>query len=216
MGSCFSSSDPHASPPKSALPRSTAGAACLVGRALPEVLQRDVELMSRCCDSERAALRLLARRLMPRAQKVCCGLLRDRCDAQDASQAALLQVFKSVGSYRGECPIENWADRIVVRAAVRWATSERSYRNRTVILDDFCPEPVAPSEMPLGEYLTLLPHPQRVVLLLRCYGEHSVDEIAGLLRVSPNTVKDRLKRARQTLRSLMSAEAENAAQYTVQ
>jgi RNA polymerase sigma-70 factor (ECF subfamily) len=59
-------------------------------------------------------------------------------------------------------------------------------------------EPDLPRE--LREYLAQLPESRRVVLVMRHMMDYTINEIAELTEVSPNTVKDRLLHARQQLR----------------
>jgi RNA polymerase sigma-70 factor (ECF subfamily) len=56
------------------------------------------------------------------------------------------------------------------------------------------------------EYLDRLSEPARTVLVLRHGFEYSIEEIAELTGVSPNTVKDRLLRAREAIRRIVRRE----------
>lgn len=161
----------------------------------------DRALMRRVAENDSRARRDLVQRLLPRAQRLCQSLLRNGSDAKDASQTALLQVLRSAHTYRGECSIEHWSDRIVSRTALRWITTERRSR-QTVVDDEAITElNAAHPKVLFRECMNRLPEAQRTALLLRCCFEYSVEEIARLTEVSPNTVKDRLLRARQTLRA---------------
>jgi RNA polymerase sigma-70 factor (ECF subfamily) len=59
---------------------------------------------------------------------------------------------------------------------------------------------------PLVEYLAELPETRRVALVLRHVMGYSIEEIAELTEVSPNTVKDRLLRAREQVRKTLRRE----------
>jgi RNA polymerase sigma-70 factor (ECF subfamily) len=153
---------------------------------------------------DRSAQRTVVERLIGRAQRLAMVLLRERADASDASQTSLLEVLRCAHTYRGDSPLERWADRIVVRTSLRLA-SERRREPPTAT------EPVAvahvdrPEDAPLlvEAYVRGLPDVQRIAVLLRHVYECSIDEIADLTRVSPNTVKDRLLRAREQIRLLV-------------
>src|SRR5687767_11812726 len=105
----------------------------------------DLELMRRAGSNEPDAQRVLVTRLIGRANRLTQALLRNREDARDASQAALLGILRSTSSFRGESTVECWADRIVVRTALRLS---RNSRRNTV--SDFRERP-APSILPGGE-----------------------------------------------------------------
>jgi RNA polymerase sigma-70 factor (ECF subfamily) len=145
----------------------------------------------------------LVRRLLPRAQRLCQALLRNANDAKDACQTAVLQVLRSAATYRGECSIEYWADRIVTRTALRWMAAERRQRHTVLANEPAVDAGAAQPRVLVRECLNRLSEPQRTTLVLRACFEYSVDEIAALTNCSRNTVKDRLLRARQALRALV-------------
>lgn len=166
-------------------------------------LTADLALMEAVARGDGPAREQLVRRLMPRAQRLCQALLRNGADAKDACQTALLQVLRSAPTYRGECSIEYWSDRIVTRTALRWIASERRKRQTSPPNEPGVDGGAAQPRVLLRECLNRLSEPQRTTLILRACFEYSVDEIATLTNCSRNTVKDRLTRARQMLRALV-------------
>jgi RNA polymerase sigma-70 factor (ECF subfamily) len=167
----------------------------------------DSLLAAQAAQADPSAQRALVRRLIGRVQRLSRALLRNSADASDASQASMVQILKSAGTYRGESTLESWADRIVFRTAMRSRTAER--RRRDVGLVDESAAFVKAASDPavlVRQYLERLSEPQRTALLLHHGFGYSVEEIAKLIEVSPNTVKDRLLRARATIRRLMRRE----------
>jgi RNA polymerase sigma-70 factor (ECF subfamily) len=146
-------------------------------------------------------------RLRPRISTIARALLRHSADADDATQASLLEILHAAESFRGEGSFEGWADRIAVRTTLRLA---RQRRVRGLRVDEAepdaipadPPEPSMREELPreLGEYLAELPEIRRTALVLRHALGYSIEEIAELTAVSPNTVKDRLLAAREQVR----------------
>jgi RNA polymerase sigma factor (sigma-70 family) len=166
-----------------------------------------VELMRRAGEGDRDAQRVIVTRLMRRVQQLARALLRHRDDADDASQLCLLEILRSAHHFRGESELERWADRIVVRTTLRHA--RRGRRMATDTLEDQRVPSVAPTgdqTVVASECMQMLTEGQRSVLLLRCGFEYSIEEIAEFAQVSPNTVKDRLKRARECLRRSLDGE----------
>jgi RNA polymerase sigma-70 factor, ECF subfamily len=162
----------------------------------------DVDVMRRAGSGDRDAQRLVAVRLMRRVQRLARALLRDRDDAHDASQLSLLEILRSAGHFRGESELEAWADRVVVRTTLRHA--RRGRRLASAPLEEQATPGVAPRSdhcVAASQYLSMLSEGHRTVLLLRCGLEYSIEEIAELTQVSPNTIKDRLKRARECIRN---------------
>jgi RNA polymerase sigma-70 factor (ECF subfamily) len=174
----------------------------------PATLQpaEDLQLMALAAAADYNAQRLIASRLMERVQRLSRSLLQNRADASDASQASMLEILKSAGTFRGESSLERWADRIVVRTALRAAAKRRA---EGVTMWDDVDMAVNGSSDPsvmVREYLERLSEPARTVLVLRHGFEYSIEEIAELTGVSPNTVKDRLLRAREAIRRIIRRE----------
>ena len=166
----------------------------------------DLQLMALAAAADPTAQRLIATRLMDRVQRLSRSLLQNNADASDASQASLLEILKSAGTFRGESSLERWADRIVVRTALRSAAKRRA--EGTTMWDDVDMAVHGSSDpsVMVREYLDRLSEPARTVLVLRHGFEYSIEEIADLTGVSPNTVKDRLLRAREAIRRIIRRE----------
>ena len=169
------------------------------------------ELVSLAAAGDPAAQRLLVERLSRRVRSIALAVLGNAADAEDASQAIFMEVLQSLGSYQGG-KLSAWADRISVRTAARHARQRRVRGARDAGID---PEEVAGElgsvsegsvPRPIVEYLGELAETRRVALVLRHVMGYTVDEIAELTEVSPNTVKDRLLRAREQLRRTLRRE----------
>ena len=179
--------------------------------------------MTRAGEGDRAARRVVARRLMPVARRVAHALLRGSADADDAVQLSLIEVLRSAGTYRGETAVERWAQRIVVRTTLRHIREQRRYY-KTVDGDVEVAETAgreflgaggaAPANgwaaggvdglaRPLEFYLSSLSEVQRDAVVLRHAFGYSVAEIATLMDVSENTAKARLLYGRRALRKLV-------------
>jgi RNA polymerase sigma factor (sigma-70 family) len=163
----------------------------------------DVELMARVALGEPAAQRILVGRLLRRVDRLCRVLLRNVRDAEDARQLSMLEILKAAHNFRGESTVERWGDRITVRTALRAVASERKAQRMQME-----PEPTstsrnaAESSVLAQEYLHRLSERQRTVLVLRHVLDYSIEEIATMEGISANTVKDRLLRARSTMRRM--------------
>jgi RNA polymerase sigma-70 factor (ECF subfamily) len=163
-------------------------------------------------DSDLAALgdeearATLVRRLERRMRGISLAILGNAAAAADAAQAILLEVLSSLGTYRGG-HLTAWCDRIAVRTAMRHARSRRVREAREDAEVDLEALPLSESAAaredvprPILEYLAELPEARRVALVLRHVVGYSIEEIAELTEVSPNTVKDRLLHAREQVR----------------
>jgi RNA polymerase sigma-70 factor (ECF subfamily) len=157
------------------------------------------------------AQRLLVERLSRRIRTISLAVLGNAADAEDAAQLIYMEVLESLKTYEPG-NLFAWVDRIAVRTAARQARQRRVRGARDHEID---PEEIAcdrgdvverSTPRPLVEYLAELPETRRVALVLRHVMDYSVDEIAELTEVSPNTVKDRLLRAREQVRKTLRRE----------
>jgi RNA polymerase sigma-70 factor (ECF subfamily) len=148
-------------------------------------------------------------------------LLGDPQEALDLSQEVFLRVFRTLPQFRGHSALKTWIYRIVInQASNRQRWWRRRHRSQQVPLDlhvavhGDLPDTRA-TQMPdreLGQKevaaivwraLDTLPFDQRAVIVLREIDEMSYDEIADSLGVAVGTVKSRLARAREQLRSAL-------------
>jgi RNA polymerase sigma-70 factor (ECF subfamily) len=172
-------------------------------RADPE----DIDLMRRAGAGDSIAQRVLVTRLMGRAKRLAYALLRDRDDACDVSQVALLAILRSAVSFRGDSTMERWADRIVVRTALRLSRSRRREAIGEIQERDIPSVPArSDAHVIADECLTRLTDRQRTALVLRSGFGYTIKEIGELTNTSVNTVKDRLKRARELVREDLGRE----------
>ena len=165
-------------------------------------------LADQAATGDTRAQRQLLDKLRRRVQSIALSIMRDALDAEDCTQIVLMEILKSLASFRGE-NLFAWTDRIAVRAAIRHARQRRIRGLRfqpNENLDELplssdssdAYEPDLPRE--LRYYLAQLPEARRIVLVLRHMMDYSIEEIAEITEASPNTVKDRLLHAREQVR----------------
>jgi RNA polymerase sigma-70 factor, ECF subfamily len=184
-----------------------------------EVGGREAALIARCAAGDEAACTELVAEHQRMVFHLALHLLGDQDEALDLSQEVFLNVFRTIGRFRGQSALRTWIYRIVINQArnrQRWW--RRRHRAEQVSLDerietngDLPPasELVAPDRMfgqkelaaRIWEALGRLPFDQRTVVLLREIDGLSYDEIAYSLGVAVGTVKSRLTRAREALRA---------------
>jgi RNA polymerase sigma factor (sigma-70 family) len=174
----------------------------------------DEELLGRFLDrgdgGGEAAFRALVVRHGPMVLGVCRHVLHEVHDAEDAFQATFLVLARKGGTIRDRRVLSRWlyevAYRIAVRArthAVRRRTQERQGAEMSATAPEFDPEWTELRPI-LHEEVNRLPEKYRTPVVL-CYLEGKTnEEVARLLDWPVGTVKGRLSRARDLLRSRLS------------
>ena len=129
--------------------------------------------------------------------------LRCEADCEDALQNALLRAWEKRNTLREERYFRTWLTRILINSCKETLRRQR----RESPSADF-PEAAAPQggDTALWESLRALDEKYRVIVVLHYRDGYSVREIASILRVPESTVKTRLFRARQQLKSLLERE----------
>lgn len=172
--------------------------------------REDIRLARLAAGGDAEAMRMIVMRLMPQVEHVAKALFRDPATAADASQSAMVEVMRSIGGYSATASLGTWAHRIAVRVAFRIIRSQRQRDEREGTEIELDSIPVFTDERlaedvprPVWAYLDLLSEPLRQVLVLRHVLGYGIDEIAEITQVSPNSVKDRLLRAREHVNRLI-------------
>lgn len=143
-----------------------------------------------------------AERYLDMVYRIALNWFRNPADAEDASQNALLRLWRADTDFQGEDHIRHWLVRVTLNECKR--IGSHPWRKRTVPLEA-CPEPVFsdPARQTLFREVMSLPAKYRVPLYLHYYEGYSTDEVGELLGLKPATVRTRLARARAKLREQM-------------
>lgn len=132
-------------------------------------------------------------------------LLDSDADAEDAVSEATLRAWQAFGRLRDEKSLKGWLIRITVNCAY-----EHHRRGaRVTYTDDL--EPLAGGaedrhDFTLWDAVCRLPKDYRVATVLYYYEDMTTAEIAKALGVREGTVRSRLARARNRLRTLLEEE----------
>ncbi len=180
----------------------------------------EAEAIRQAKDGDAAAFEYLYKANCRRVYSVCLRMIKNPAEAEDLTQQAFLQLFRKIGTFRGESGFSTWLHRVTVNVVLMHL---RRKRPTEIIFEDL-DRPGSDHEGPrehgssdtsmLGavERLNLkrairkLPSGyKRQFLLYDVFGyEHS--EIAGLLGCSIGCSKSQLHKARKRLRRLLQGE----------
>jgi RNA polymerase sigma-70 factor, ECF subfamily len=124
--------------------------------------------------------------------------------AEDVVQAAMEQAWRRRATLREPSRARAWLDRIVVREAIRlnrrgWTRRPARAIDPTIELTDLGAE-IGPDRVAILQAFRKLPDRQRVVIVLHLQQGYSLTETAALTDAPLETVRTRLRRARETLR----------------
>jgi RNA polymerase sigma-70 factor, ECF subfamily len=152
----------------------------------------------------------LADRLYPVAYRV----LRHGPSAEDATQQALVAIWRHLPSLRDPDRFDAWAYRLVVNAAYAEHRQRRRHAPPGALTDGATgsdPYPSVHDRDQLERGFARLSAEQRAVLVLQHYLDMTHEEMARVLAIPVGTVRSRLHGARRSMRAALEADARLAA-----
>ncbi|OYX48614.1 MAG: hypothetical protein B7Y97_10850 [Sphingomonas sp. 32-66-10] len=139
-------------------------------------------------------------------------LTGDRAMAEEAVQAAWIDILRGIGTLRDERAFPAWAYRIVTRKTAAAIGDRIAGRALAAALEDVpLPAPPSPEDAADGTALrravAALPPGHRAAVALHYFEGLSIAETAVALGIPAGTVKTRLMHARARLRTLLQGES---------
>ncbi|EKE70038.1 RNA polymerase sigma factor [Celeribacter baekdonensis] len=164
-------------------------------------------------NGDAASARALTLRLTPKVLGYAARLLRDRAEAEDVAQEAMLRLWKIAPEWRqGEAKVTTWLYRVVTNLC-----TDRLRKKRGNALDEIAePEDDRPSQEAvmiqreridaLNAALATLPDRQREAVVLRHIEGLGNPEIAEVLDISVEAVESLTARGKRALTQALAAQ----------
>ena len=175
----------------------------------------DTELVTRAQRGDEVAFTSLAVAVGDRLHAVAYRILRDTDLAEDATQQALLNVWRDLPQLRDPARFEAWSYRLLVRACYAEAKRQRRYAPNLRLLP--ADEPMTTDTLhtvadrdQLERGFRRLSVDHRAVVVLHHYLDLPLEEVAESLGVPIGTVRSRLHYAMRGLRAALEADARPA------
>jgi RNA polymerase sigma-70 factor (ECF subfamily) len=173
----------------------------------------DLTLCRLAAGNNLAAFELLYQRYHRRTYSLCLRMTNSQTEAEDLTQEVFIQLFRKIGSFRGDSAFSTWLHRLTVNQ-VLMHFRRRSVKNEKTSEDGEIPEQTVsgtenPNKMPVIDRLALnkaieqLPPGYKKVFWLHDVEGYEHEEIARMLKLSVGTSKSQLHKARLKLRGLL-------------
>lgn len=174
-------------------------------------------LVQRAQEGDEEAFATLFEVHKKRVYSVCLLMTKDVAEAEDLTQEAFLQVFRTIGSFRGDAAFSTWLYRVAVNTVLM---KLRRQKNKAFLSLN---EPVSPDSPALSHDIgtsdpSLTGTVDRIALLRaiqtlpqgcrKIFALHEIDgyqhhEIATLLHCSIGNSKSQLHKAKMKMRELL-------------
>jgi len=172
----------------------------------------DTDLVVRAQSGDEGAFASLAVAVGDRLHAVAHRILRDIDLAEDATQQALLSIWRDLPQLRDPARFDAWSYRLLVRACYaeshrdrRWEPNLRLLPADEPITADGYSSVVDRDQLERGFRRLSIDH--RAVVVLHHYLDLPLDEVAETLGIPAGTVRSRLHHAMRGLRAALDADA---------
>jgi RNA polymerase sigma factor (sigma-70 family) len=183
----------------------------------PSASTADAELVAQLQQGNEAAFRTLVARFQGRVYSTAFSLLRSAEEAEDVAQDVFVEVYQTIGRFRGEAALSTWLYRLATSRALQhrrrlqarkrfaFFTSLLGFSNEVLHQppDHSNPQAILEDAQQLHvlqQHIGRLPAQQQVAFTLRYEQDLSYEELAAVLNTTVAAVESLLFRARHTLR----------------
>ena len=177
----------------------------------------DLELTKVAARGNMAAFEEIYKRHHRRVYSICLRMLQNASEAEDLTQDVFIQLYRKIGSFRGDSAFTTWLHRMTVNQVLM------HFRKRTVKYEKVTDEGETPDQIVTGTVnpmkmqivdkiaienaIAQLPDGYKNVFVLHDVEGFEHEEVARILGCSVGTSKSQLHKARLKLQKLLKKKA---------
>jgi RNA polymerase sigma-70 factor, ECF subfamily len=186
-------------------------------KAAKSASSTDFGLTQAASGGDMAAFEELYQRHHRRVYSICLRMLQNAAEAEDLTQDVFIQLYRKVGSFRGDSAFTTWLHRLTVNQVLM------HFRKRNVKFEktteegetpvQIVPGTESPFKMPIVDKIAIdtaieqLPEGYKNVFVLHDVEGFEHEEVARILGCSVGTSKSQLHKARLKMRKLLKKKA---------
>lgn len=175
----------------------------------------DFQLVQTAAKGDMAAFEGIYNRHHRRVYAICLRMTRNTTEAEDLTQEVFMQLYRKIGSFRGDSAFSTWLHRLTVNQVLM------HFRKRDVKFEKTTEKGEPPVQVALGtenpkrmsivdkialqDAIAQLPPGYRNVFVLHDVRGYEHDEVANILGCAVGTSKSQLSKARIKLRKLLNS-----------
>lgn len=178
---------------------------------------KDFDLTQAAAKGDMVAFEEIYQRHHRRVYSICLRMLQNTYEAEDLTQDVFIQLYRKIGSFRGDSAFTTWLHRMTVNQ-VLMHFRKRNVKYEKTTEEGETPEQVEigtgnPFKMPIVDKIALenaieqLPPGYKNVFVLHDVEGFEHEEVARILGCSVGTSKSQLHKARLKLRKLLKKKA---------
>ncbi|MCC6543669.1 MAG: sigma-70 family RNA polymerase sigma factor [Nitrospirae bacterium] len=170
-------------------------------------------IIIRASEGDIDAFEMIYREYVDFVSNVACRVVNNRDDAEEVAQDVFLNIYRQLKLFRFESSLKTWIYRITVNTAINYSRKSSKHHSEIagfievsdlVNANERAPDIVGVdfNEKVITSLLNAITPDQRACIVLRSIEGLSYQEIAETLQIPVNTVRSRIKRARETMLAL--------------
>jgi RNA polymerase sigma-70 factor (ECF subfamily) len=177
----------------------------------------DIQLAQAAGANDMSAFEELYNRHHRRVYSLCLRMLQNPVEAEDLTQEVFIQLYRKIGSFRGDSAFTTWLHRMTVNQVLMHFRKRSVKYEKTTEEGETPIQVVSGTENPLNmkivdkialdNAIEQLPPGYRSVFMLHDVEGYEHEEIARKLGCSVGTSKSQLHKARLKLRKLLKKKA---------
>ncbi len=176
---------------------------------------KDIELINRILDGDESAFSTLVEKYQKQVHALAWRKIGDFHIAEEITQDTFLKAYQKLSTLKKPHRFAGWLYVIATRCCQAWIRKKRIQTESLEEIDSDELEPEAYSRyvaeekakvtveaqrQVVNKLLATLPESERTVITLHYFGEMTCEEMSEFLGVSANTIKSRLRRARNRMK----------------
>ncbi len=169
------------------------------------------DTIARATAGDLVAFEMIYKAMAGFVYNVALRIIKNREDAEEVTQEVFLIIHQKLKEFRQESSLKTWVYRIAINCALNSSRKTKQGRNNVVEYKDFSGTATQSDTdkaiekehcvKAVDKILGVLNEEQRVCVILRNIEGLSYEQIAETLKVNINTIRSRLKRAREKILS---------------
>jgi RNA polymerase sigma-70 factor, ECF subfamily len=177
----------------------------------------EAEAIERAKQGDAEAFQVLYDRHKRRVYSLCLRMTANTAEAEDLAQEAFLQLFRKIGTFRGESAFSTWLHRLSVNVVLMHLRKKSlpvvSLEETTQSTEEDSPKKDFGTEdlslagsidrLQLQKAVESLPPGYRTIFVLHDVEGYEHNEIAGIVGCSIGNSKSQLHKARMKLRDIL-------------
>jgi len=181
----------------------------------------DKQLIQTFIDGDQIAFRSLVLRYQDHMFSVCMSVLKNRDEAQEATQDTFLKVHRAIKSYNSESKFSSWLYKIAYRTSLDYLRKRKSTSDLDSInsgylgFEDSKSNSLENQELShlLLKAMDSMPEDESVLIRMFYLEEMSIKELEEITGMGKSNIKVKLFRARKKLSNILSNQYKGIEEY---